>query len=118
LARNSIIFKEKAIVHEIIAATSLSILAHFPQEKNHPVIHETQLELIDSSFPWAFFDGASQNILCGGGVVLYLSDLHFYKIKMGLGQGTNNYVEVMDFLLLLKFACEQGYTPSNFLGIP
>jgi hypothetical protein len=61
------IFKDKEIVPEIIAAKSLSILEHFPQEKNKLVIRATQPEHIDSSFPWAYFDGASQNLLCGGG---------------------------------------------------
>jgi hypothetical protein len=116
LARNSTIFKEKATVPEIIAATSLSILAHFPQEKNKPAIRAIQPELIDSSLPWAYFDGASQNLLCGGGAVLYLSDSHFYKIKMGLGQGTNNYVELMALLLLLKFAREQGVHTIQLFG--
>jgi hypothetical protein len=78
--RNSVIFKEKAIVPEIIAATSLSIFAHFPQEKNKPVIRAIHPELIDSSLPWAYFDGASQNLLCGGDVALFLTDSHFYKI--------------------------------------
>jgi hypothetical protein len=41
LARNSTIFQDKASVAELVAAKSLSILEHFPQEKNahwHPSI--------------------------------------------------------------------------------
>jgi hypothetical protein len=38
LARNSAIFKEKETIPEIIATTSLLILAHFPQENNKPAI--------------------------------------------------------------------------------
>jgi ribonuclease HI len=116
LARNSTIFKDKASIPEIIAAQGLSILSHFPQEKDIPAICINLPELIDSSNPWAYFDGASQNQLCGGGVVLFLSDNHFYKIKMGLGQGTNNYVELMALKLLLQFVGEKGVQSIQIFG--
>jgi ribonuclease HI len=56
-----------------------------------------------------FFLGASQdnNQLCGGGAFLYLLDTHLYKIRMGLGIGTNNYVELMSLKLMLLFAGEK-----------
>jgi hypothetical protein len=38
LARNRAIFQEKATVTDLVAAQSLSILEHFPQEKNAPSI--------------------------------------------------------------------------------
>ena len=71
---------------------------------------------IDRSSPWAFFDGASQNNLCGGGAVLYLSETHFFVMSMGLGGGTNNFAELMSLKLLLMFALEKGCTELNFLG--
>ena len=37
---------------------------------------------------------------------MYLYDNHFFKIKMGLGQGTNNHVELLTLKLLLTFAKE------------
>jgi len=39
LERNYVIFKNKYYVTKLIAAQSLSILAHFPLEKYAPVIH-------------------------------------------------------------------------------
>jgi hypothetical protein len=67
LARNLAIFQEKASVAELVVAQSLSILEHFPQEKNAPSIRVSQPATIDPSIAWDFFDGASQNLLCGGG---------------------------------------------------
>ena len=40
----------------------------------------------------------------GGGAILYLSNQHYYNIRMGLGPGTNNYVELQSLRLLLIFA--------------
>jgi ribonuclease HI len=118
LARNSVIFKDKPTLPDLIASQGLSILSHFPQEKDIPAICVYQPESIDKSRPWDFFDGASQNDnqSCGGGAVLYLSDNHFFKIKMGLGQGTNNYAELMALKLLLQFSGEKGVQSIQIFG--
>ena len=71
---------------------------------------------IDRSSPWAFFDGAAQNNMCGGGAVLHLSENHSYVLSMGLGGGTNNYAELFSLKLLLMFALEKGYTILNIMG--
>jgi hypothetical protein len=39
---------------------------------------------------------------------LFLSESHFFKLTMGLGNGTNNYVEIMSFKILLLFSKEKG----------
>jgi ribonuclease HI len=118
LARNSAIFHNKPSIPEITVENALSILAHFPQDKDTPTIRVIQAEQIDSSTPWAYFDGASQNNnqVCGGGALLYLSAHHFFKIKMGLGPGTNNYVELMALKLLLVFAGEKGVKSIQIFG--
>jgi ribonuclease HI len=56
-------------------------------------------EHINTTRPWDFFDGASKDdgVLCGGGGILHLSPTHSFKLKWGLGQGTNNYAELMAF---------------------
>jgi hypothetical protein len=38
---------------------------------------------------------------------LYISKNYLYKIKMGLGTGTNNHAELMALKLLLQFAGEK-----------
>ena len=71
---------------------------------------------IDRTSPWAFFDGAAQNNSCGGGAVLFLSESHYFVMSIGLGEGTNNFAELMSLKLLLIFALEKGCNELNFLG--
>jgi hypothetical protein len=112
------IFKEKASLADLIVAKSLAILAHFPQAKDIPPPRQIVEEQIDFSRPWDFFDGASQDNgeHCGGGGVLHLSPTHFYKLKWGLGQGSNNYAELMALKLLLTFAGEKGISNLHIFG--
>jgi len=53
--------------------------------------------------PWAFFDEASQQDqpLFRGGGILYLSDKHYFKFSPRFGEGTNNYVELHTFKIIL-----------------
>lgn len=73
---------------------------------------------MDQSSPWAYFDGTSQKNgpLCGGGALLHLFASHFYKLKMGLGLGSNNYVELMSLKLLIPFAWEQCVNSLQIFG--
>ena len=71
---------------------------------------------LDRSKPWAFFDGAAQNDYCGGGVVLFLTDSHYFVLSMGLGEGKNNFSELMSLKLLLIFSLEKGCNNLNFMG--
>ena len=57
---------------------------------------------------WAHFDGFSQLEGCGGGVALYLNEDQYFKLKIGLGRGTNNYVELSNLRLLLLSSLEKG----------
>ena len=108
LARNATISKEKASIPEVIATQSLSIPSHFPRTKEVPTLRVRQQEDIDFTKPWPYFDGASQNSNYGGGVVLHFSENHCFHLKMGLGIGTNNYVELLALKLLLLFSREKG----------
>jgi hypothetical protein len=42
------------------------------------------------------------------GAALYLSNRHFFKLKIGLGTRTNNHAELLALKLLLQFAGEKG----------
>lgn len=111
LARNASIFQENPSSPERVAIQGLGILSHFPQEKGSSPIWPVQEITVDFSYPWAFPDGASQNNYqqCVGGPLLHLSQNHFFKLKMGLDQGTNNYAE----LLALKLFYLQGKKVSD-----
>jgi len=39
-----------------------------------------------------------------GGAILYLSNTHLFKIQMGLGNGTNNFAELITLRHLLQFS--------------
>jgi ribonuclease HI len=65
-----------------------------------------------------FFYGASQHegLLCGGGAILHLSYSHLFKLKWGLGPGTNNFIELMPLKLLLTFVEEKGISNLQIFG--
>jgi hypothetical protein len=113
-----VIFRENLFLLKSLQSKSLNILSHFPQEKGRDMIWQVQEEVVDQTKPWAFFDGASQNnnLLCGGGALLFLSENHSYKLKMGLGPGTNNYVELMSLKLLLLFSKEKEVDTLHIFG--
>lgn len=72
---------------------------------------------IDTNTPWEFFYGAANQQGCGGGFILYINDHHNYKVKLGLGAGTNNYVELITLRhLLLHFALGHHCTSINIFG--
>jgi ribonuclease HI len=73
---------------------------------------------VNHSQPWDYFDGASKNDVqnCGGGVVLYLTNTHYFNLTMGLGSGTNNYVELMALKVLLTIFRERGIDTLQLLG--
>ena len=71
---------------------------------------------IDRGTPWGFFDGATQHNVCGGGALLYLSVSHFFELSVGLGEGLNNFVELLSLKILLLFTVEKGCRKINFYG--
>jgi len=71
---------------------------------------------IDRSVPWGYFDGAAQENRCGGGALLFLSDSHYFTLSCGMGEGSNNFAELMSLKLLLVFAVEKGCLNLNVFG--
>ena len=116
LARNKAIFKDIPSTPAITGALSVGFFNSFPIHIRAARERRTLEVEIDRTSPWAFFDGAAQNNLCGGGAVLYLTESHFFILSMGLGGGTNNFAELMSLKLLMMFAIEKGCTELNMLG--
>lgn len=83
-----------------------------PPKERHP--HPPPC--IDSNTPWAFFDGAANQHGCGGGFIIHINDHHYYKVKLGLGAGTNNYVELITLQHLLHFSLSHHCTSINIYG--
>ncbi len=46
----------------------------------------------------------------------FLSDTHFFEITLGLGEGNNNFAELMSLKLLLIFTMEKGCRSLNIFG--
>jgi ribonuclease HI len=101
-----------------VVAQGINILTHFPQEKEVRRPRQISEEVIDQTQPWDFFDGASQNNgeCCGGGVILFLTQNHSFKISMGLGLGTNNHAELMALKLLLLFEVDKNISSLHIFG--
>lgn len=49
-------------------------------------------------------------------MLLHLTANHFFRIQMGLGEGTNNYAELIIFGHLLHFAFEKGCRHIQIFG--
>jgi hypothetical protein len=70
----------------IIVAQGLSILSHFPQGKDHKPVRAIMEETVDSSRPWAYFDGASQNdSQISGGGLSFIYPTHILQSQNGFG---------------------------------
>lgn len=69
--------------------------------------------------PWEFFDGAAQGDpkIFGGGAVLHINKNHSFRMKMGLGEWSNNYSKLMLLKLLLVFALEKNITSLHIYGV-
>lgn len=73
-------------------------------------------EIIKQDMSWGYFDGSSQNVRCGWGTILHLNNSHSFKLKSGLGQGSNSFVEFYSLKLLLLFALEHGCRQLQIFG--
>ena len=116
LARNNSIFVDKGCTPEITATLASGILEAFPQHIRVKNQSDTLEVEIDKTAPWAFFDGAAQENRCRGGAILFLLEGHFFKLTMGLGEGSINYAKMPSLKLLLIFAAKKGCITLNVFG--
>eukprot|EP00253_Pinus_taeda_P020420 PITA_20420 len=103
-ARNRLIFDNRPAHWPHIEANIISAFKELPDPPPPKERHTHPPPCIDKNTPWAFSDGAANQQGCGGGFILYISEQHFYKVKMGLGAGTNNYGELITLRHLLHFS--------------
>ena len=90
----------------------MALPKHIKVEKQREI-----LELdIDRSSPWGFFYGASQNFVCGGGVILHLAANHSFELMARLGEGGNNRAELLSLKILLIFVAEKGCKNLKVFG--
>lgn len=101
------------------ATTHLIYIYHgIPEEGCPHIVHNIVVQIIDINYSWEYFDGYAQLHGCGGGILLHITDNHFYKIEMGIGDGTNNFVELITLFHLLYFAMRRDVIAFIFLVTP
>ena len=100
-----------------MVAHILAVFSHFPQGNKITTVRVREEE-IDQNRPWGYFDGASQehHLICRGGGFPFLSPTHFYYISVGLGRGSNNFVEPMELKPVLLFFMENGCHTLQVFG--
>lgn len=116
LTRNNIIFQGSLTQWPLITAKIVVAYQEIPEKTRTSTAQPHAPEIIDRTISWAYFDGAAQSHRCGGGFLLYLSDQHHYQIKMGLGEGTNNFAELITLRHLLHFALAHSCNNIQIFG--
>lgn len=113
LARNQNIFDGKPASW---SHTSPLIISAFNDMPEPPQPHIRWPLKIDKNVPWYFFDGAAQQQGCGGGFILYISEQHYYKVRMGLGIGSNNFAELISLRHLMHFSLNHNCVVIHIYG--
>ena len=94
---------------ETIAIPCISIFTSIPESEEERTPRQVREEQIKEGITWAFFDGASnQRNICGERIVIHLNAQKCLKSSMGLGAGTNNFVELQTLKLLLCWLIHLG----------
>ena len=70
--------------------------------------------MLESNTIYGFFDGDEQDGNCGTGMILHIDDSHSFKIRMGVGSGTDTFSELLAFWGLLWFAKIKKYSPAFY----
>jgi hypothetical protein len=67
-------------------------------------------EKIGKSGTWGYFDGPNKGTpsMCRERVAIFFSGAHFTNFNVGLGRGSNNYVEPPTMNLLMKTIAKKG----------
>ena len=115
-AKNNNVFNDKLCTPAITASLACGIAKALPPLTRVAKQREVLTLNIDRTTPWGFFDGASQNNLCGGGVILHMAENHYFDLVAGLGEGSNNFAELLSLKLLLIFVAEKGYRTIEVFG--
>ena len=95
----------------------MSIFEFIPLLDTPPQARVIVQEHIRGDIPWAYFDGASdpQN-RCGAGLVIHDPSGKILKASIGLGQGTNNFVELKSLHHLLCWLSFLGIRDFQIFG--
>ena len=81
-------------------------------------IRSVDVEIIEKSLPWGYFDGsaAGEPKRCGARGMLFISYEDFFSFKVGLGFGTNNLAKLCALKLLFTLARENHFSKIHIFG--
>jgi len=114
--RNRMIFEDREAHWPLIEAGIITAFNELPDPLAPKLRRQTPPPVIHQGTLWAFFDGAANTQSCGGGIIFHISASHFYHIKLGLGEGTNNFAELITLRHLLHFALSHHCNSINIYG--
>ena len=116
--KNRSIFEDKIVTPQLVASNSVAIANHFLTTQKPPRNRIPVQEVIDKTYPWGYFDGASQGdpTMCGVGVVLFLEEGHHFQDRWGIGEGTNKKVELLALYMLMLLAHDKGVQKMQIFG--
>lgn len=98
---------------------SIIVFKNFKDYFKAPVVKNPcalQQILSRPDLPSSFFDGACNNKMYGGGMVLHLSSNHSFPVKNECWVGTTNRVELLVLWGLLSFACSKNIQELQIFG--
>jgi hypothetical protein len=118
LAKNAKLFMDKDTLPLKCVNQSLNILSEFPQLSYVPPHAQVSACHINESFPWNFFNIASQSNPSKGGVggIIFLSKNHLFSFKDRISHAKNNYRELATLKLILILSLEKGLSHIQILG--
>eukprot|EP00253_Pinus_taeda_P001922 PITA_01922 len=116
LTRNKCIFQDQAFSSTIVASNCATIYSSLPPPKSNIAPNRDSPLIINENFPWAFFDGASQQNRAGAGLCIYLNNEHSLKASVGLGLGSNNFAELVALRLLMCWTLQKNILRIQIYG--
>ena len=101
-----------------VILSKFSIANHFLAIQKPHRIRTVVQEVIDKSYPWGYFDGVAEGdlIVCGVVALLYLDEGHYFQIRWGFKEGTNNKAELLALYMLMILAHENGVQKMQIFG--
>ena len=73
--------------------------------------------MLESHTIYGSFDGVEQDGNCGTGMILHIDYSHSFKIRMGVGSGTNTFSELLALWAILWFTKKKNSLAFYFWRI-
>lgn len=116
LTRNKCLFQDQSFSSTSVATNCAAIYSSLPPPESKYTSNRDIPLIINENSPWAFFDGASQQNRAGAGICIHLNREHSFKAAVGLGQGTNNYAELVALRLLMCWSLQMNILSIQIFG--